>query len=240
MSYFRELPNILYQSNLSHKISSREYVAIKNIFRKVKIQDWIEDKINFFTNYTIIDGQRPDNVAEIWYGSADLDWIVVLTSGITNIKDEWPLSNYDLYRYSENKYGVTELNSVHHHETLEVKDNKGRLILPGGQKVDADFTIRTPFDASATNFYITDPDLGGGGSSSTKYTGVNQRINPVTGVSNYEYEVFKNEEKRDIKLMKPIYLQLFLQNMRTLMSYEESSQSINSNLAYTEKTRLIT
>ena len=70
MSYFRELPNILYQSNLSHKISSREYVAIKNIFRKVKIQDWIEDKINFFTNYTIIDGQRPDNVAEIWYGSA--------------------------------------------------------------------------------------------------------------------------------------------------------------------------
>ena len=240
MSYFRELPNILYQSNLSHKISSREYVAIKNIFRKVKIQDWIEDKINFFTNYTIIDGQRPDNVAEIWYGSADLDWIVVLTSGITNIKDEWPLSNYDLYRYAENKYGVTELNSVHHHETLEVKDNKGRLILLGGQKVDADFTIRTPFDASATKFYITDPDLGGGGASSTKYTGVNQRINPVTGISNYQYEVLKNEEKRDIKLMKPIYLQLFLQNMRTLMSYEESSQSINSNLAYTEKTRLIT
>ena len=30
------------------------------------------------------------------------------------------------------------------------------------------------------------------------------------------------------------------QRMRTLMSYEESSQSINSNLAYTEKTRLIT
>lgn len=240
MSYFRELPNILYQSNLSHKISSREYVAIKNIFRKVKIQDWIEDKINFFTNYTIIDGQRPDNLAEIWYGSADLDWIVVLTSGITNIKDEWPLSNYDLYRYAENKYGVTELNSVHHHETLEVKDNKGRLILLGGQKVDADFTIRTPFDASATKFYITDPDLGGGGASSTKYTGVNQRINPVTGISNYQYEVLKNEEKRDIKLMKPIYLQLFLQNMRTLMSYEESSQSINSNLSYTEKTRLIT
>ena len=132
------------------------------------------------------------------------------------------------------------MNSVHHHETLEVKDNKGRLILPGGQKVDADFTIRTPFDASATNFYITDSDLGGGGSSSTKYTGVNQRINPVTGVSNYQYEVLKNEEKRDIKLMKPMYLQLFLQNMRTLMSYEESSQSINSNLAYTEKTRLIT
>ena len=128
MSYFRELPNILYQSNLLHKTSSREYVAVKNLFRKVKIQDWIEDSVNFFNDYTILDGQRPDNLAEIMYGSSEFDWVVVLTSGITNIKDEWPLSNYDLYRYCEEKYGLTNLNATHHHETIEVKDNRGRLI----------------------------------------------------------------------------------------------------------------
>ena len=81
MSYFRELPNILYQSNLLHKTSSREYVAVKNLFRKVKIQDWIEDSVNFFNDYTILDGQRPDNLAEIMYGSSEFDWVVILTSG---------------------------------------------------------------------------------------------------------------------------------------------------------------
>ena len=149
MSYFRELPDILYQSNLLHKVSSQEYVRIKNIFRRVKIQDWIQENTNFFNRYTIRDGERPDTMAERLYGSPDRDWIVILTAGITNIKNDWPLSNYDLYRYVENKYGTT-LNDVHHYETIEVRDNRDRLILPAGQKVAQNFTIPTPFNASAS------------------------------------------------------------------------------------------
>ena len=89
MSYFRELPNIAYQSNLQHKISSKEYVAIKNLFRRVKIRDGIQDKATLYTKYTILQGQRPDTVAETFYGSSDLDWVVVLTAGITNIREQW-------------------------------------------------------------------------------------------------------------------------------------------------------
>ena len=100
MSYFRELPNLLYQSNLTHKISSQEYVAIKNLFRRVKIRDDVSDQANFYKKYVILDGQRPDTIAEEFYGAPDLDWVVVLTSGITNIKDQWPLGNYDLYKLS--------------------------------------------------------------------------------------------------------------------------------------------
>ena len=37
MGYFRELPNIGYQSPLLHKNSSRDYIIIKNIFRRTKI-----------------------------------------------------------------------------------------------------------------------------------------------------------------------------------------------------------
>lgn len=238
MSYFRELPDILYQSTLLEKTSSREYIAVKNLFRKVKIQDWIEDIVNFFDDYTILDGQRPDNLAEVMYGSSDLDWVVILTSGITNIKDQWPLTNHNLYLYAQEKYG-NDLNANHHYETLEVRDNRGRLILPSGQKVDADFKIKTPFDASSDKFYISNSDFGGGGDGSTKYQGINQEISPITGVSNYEYETLKNELKRDIKLMKPRYLQLFLQNMRTLMNYQENSKSVNNKLIFTDRTRLI-
>lgn len=234
MSYFRELPDILYQSNLLHKVSSQEYIRIKNIFRRVKIQDWIQDNVQFFNKYTIRDGERPDTMAERLYGSPDRDWIVILTAGITNIRNDWPLSNYDLYRYVEAKYG-TDLNAVHHYETIEVRDNKGRLILPAGQRVDQNFTIPTPYDASATNFYVgVRPQ-----SDNIDYRSVNSDINPVTGVSNYEYETQLNESKRRIEVMKPIYLQQFLNDMRELMNYKESSQTVNGKLLTTENTRLI-
>ena len=234
MSYFRELPDILYQSNLLHKVSSQEYIRIKNIFRRVKIQDWIQDNVQFFNKYTIRDGERPDTMAERLYGSPDRDWIVILTAGITNIRNDWPLSNYDLYRYVEAKYG-TDLNAIHHYETIEVRDNKGRLILPAGQRVDQNFTIPTPYDASATNFYVgVRPQ-----SDNIDYRSVNSDINPVTGVSNYEYETQLNESKRRIEVMKPIYLQQFLNDMRELMNYKESSQTVNGKLLTTENTRLI-
>ena len=234
MSYFRELPDILYQSNLLHKVSSQEYIQIKNIFRRVKIQDWIQDNVQFFNKYTIRDGERPDTMAERLYGTSERDWIIILTAGITNIRNDWPLSNYDLYRYVEAKYG-TDLNAVHHYETIEVRDNKGRLILPAGQRVDQNFTIPTPYDASATNFYIgVRPQ-----SDNIDYRSVNSDINPVTGVSNYEYETQLNESKRRIEVMKPIYLQQFLNDMRELMNYKESSQTVNGKLLTTENTRLI-
>ena len=121
------------------------------------------------------------------------------------------------------------------YETIEVRDNKGRLILPGGQRVDQNFTIPTPYDASATNFYVgVRPQ-----SDNIDYRSVNSDINPVTGVSNYEYETQLNESKREIEVMKPIYLQQFLNDMRTLMAYDESSLTLNPGLIGTQLNRLI-
>jgi len=233
MSYFRELPDIAYQSNLQHKISSKEYVAIKNLFRRVKIRDSIQDKATLYSKYTILQGQRPDTVAETFYGSSDLDWVIVLTAGITNIRDQWPLSNKDLYIYADNKYG-TELNDIHHYETLEVKDSKGRLILPPGQRVDQDFSIPAPYDATITgNSYVSR-----GAYENTKYTGTGD-ISPVIGISNFVHETIVNEKKRKIFILKSKYLGQYLNEIRTIMNYSESSQFIDERLIKTENTRLI-
>ena len=48
MGYFRELPDLLYQSNLQHKISSREYVRVKNFFRRVKLVDELRNAAVLF------------------------------------------------------------------------------------------------------------------------------------------------------------------------------------------------
>jgi len=211
MSYFRELPDLYYQSPLASRISSREYVRVKNLFRRVKLRDDLQNVFTLFNKYEIDEGERPDTVAEELYGSADLDWVVMLTAGIINVRDQWPLSDRDLYDYSLNKYG-DDLNSVRFYETTEVKDSSGRLILPKGKVVDSNFSIPNP-DSPTAN------------------------LNPVTGISNYEYEVRNNDSKRLIYILKPEYLQLYLGDMRRIMQYEKSSQYLSRRLAATENTR---
>ena len=54
MGYFAELPDIAYQSPLSHKNSSRDYIVIKNIFRRTKLFDYLGENVTntcHFRNY---------------------------------------------------------------------------------------------------------------------------------------------------------------------------------------------
>ncbi len=212
MTYFRELPNLEYQSPLLDRKSSDQYIEVKNLFRRVKLRDDLQNIFTIFEKYQIPDGSRPELVAEEFYGSSQYDWVVLISANITNIKDQWPLSDADIYKYSDQKYG-NNLTEIHHWETTEVKDSKGRLILPEGKIVDSNFTIQNPELPT-------------------------QSLNPVTAVTNYEYEVKKNNEKRGIYLIKKIYLQRVLMDTRKEMLYGESSEYVNEKLIKTENTRV--
>ena len=76
MSYFRELPDLEYQSPLTDKVSSTDYVRVKNIFRRVKLRDDLSKTVILFNKYQIEEGERPEIVAEKLYDKADLDWVV--------------------------------------------------------------------------------------------------------------------------------------------------------------------
>ena len=212
MGYFRELPELDYQSFLSDSNSSSNYLRVKNLFRRCKLRDDLQSVFTLFNKYEIVEGARPDTVAEELYGDAELDWVVLMTAGIINVRNEWPLSDRQIYNYSLEIYG-TQLNDVHHYETREVKDANGRLILPKGKVVDSTFRIPNP------DFYI-------------------ETISPINGISNYEYEVRKNDAKRSIFLLKESYLQQFLNDMRQEMIYSRSSEYVNENLIRTENTRI--
>ena len=211
MTYFRELPNLYYQSQLKDRNSSTEYSLVKNLFRRTKLRDDLQSVFTLFNKYQIRDGERPDTIANRLYGDSGLDWVVMIVAGIVNVRDQWPLSDKELYKYAENKYG-TELNSTRFFETTEVKDSSGRVILPAGKVVDSGFTIPKPDTDTAT-------------------------LNPVAGVSNYDYEVRVNQEKRQIFILKEEYLGMFLNDMRNIMKYDNSSEFIDSKVAKTRNTR---
>ena len=217
MGYFRELPEVEYQSFLSDAISSKDYLTVKNLFRRNKLRNDLQSSFTLFNKYEIVEGARPDTVAEEFYGSAELDWVVLITAGILNVRDEWPLSNYELYQYAEKKYGVENLNNFHHYETREIKDSKGRLILPAGKIVDDDFTLN--YSDNGTNVSVS---------------GNNVR----TGVTNWTYETIENNKKSSIFLLRRGYLQQFLNDMREIMTYGLSSQYITDSLIRTENTKV--
>ena len=153
-----------------------------------------------------------DTVAEEVFGSPNLDWVIITVAGILNIRNEWPLSNRDLYVYANDKYGES-LNSVMFHETKEVKDSSGRLILPKGKVVDSNFTIPKPGTPTAT-------------------------LNPVVGISNYEHETRLNDKKRNIYILREEYLSQFLDDMRDIMTYAESSEYLDENTIKTQNTNI--
>ena len=219
MGYFRELPDVEYQSFLSDAISSQDYLKVKNLFRRNKVRDDLQNVFTLFNKYEIVEGARPDTVAEEFYGKADLDWVVLMTAGIINVRDEWPLSNYQLYKYAENKYGVENLNDINYYETKEVKDSNGRLILPAGKDVNEDFTLN-----------YSDNGI------KVSVSGISVR----RGVSNWEYETIKNNKKSSIYLLKQGYLQQFLNDMREIMTYGLSSEYVNESLIRTENTKVTT
>ena len=99
------------------------------------------------------------------------------------------------------------------HETKEVKDSSGRLILPKGKVVDSNFTIPNPSNPSAN-------------------------LNPVVGISNYEYETRLNDEKRNIFILREEYVQQFLTDIREIMVYAESSEYVDERTAQTENTNI--
>ena len=216
MGYFRELPNLLYQSFLPDKKSSLDYTEVKNLFRKTKLRDDLQNVFTLFDKYEIPDEFRPETVAEDFYGNDELDWVVLTTAGIVNVRNEWPLNNRDIFDYSFEKYG-DNLNATRFFETKEIKNSSGSIILEKGKVVDSDFVFK---------YYDTNGIV--------EVKGTNVR----TGVSNYDYEVRLNEEKRSIFVLKPEYLQQFLSDFRDIMLYSESSQTINDNLIKTENTNI--
>ena len=240
MAYFRHLPDILYQSPLSHKNSSGDYIAIKNIFRRTKLKDYLQGSVSVFNKYIIEDGERPDTISELLYGSSRYDFVVVLTAGITNINHQWPVQDFQVYDVALNKYGSeTKMNEVHHYETFEIKDSQDRQILPPNLIVDVDFKIDGSALRFGTNRFRLISEAGNTQlDDKNEYTVVTDNIaRPVT---NYEYEINENEKLRKIDVLQRGYLTTFVNDLRDIVRYDRHSRYISGKLSSTELTDLTT
>ena len=239
MAYFRHLPNIAYQSPLSHKNRSDDFIVIKNIFRRTKLFDFLSRNVSVFQKFVIGDGARPDTVAEDLYGDSSLDFVVILTAGITNVNHQWPIQDHQVYEFALEKYGSeAEMTSIHHYETLEIVDDKGRLILPPNLIVDGDFKISSTVNKYPSTRY-TLKSLTGNRQLDDKDEFSVLADNIASPITNLEYEYIENEKRREIDVLRNAYVNMFIEDMKDVVRYDKSSSYITSNLAITPNTETV-
>ena len=214
-SYFRQLPELDYPSLDNNRTSVYDFQTVKNLFKRAIVRNDIFDEITAFTKYSVEGDERPDQIAYDFYKDSGLDWVILTTNNIIHVRDEWPMSNRDFLTYLNEKYSSEQLSNIHHYETKIIRDSNGKLIQPEG--------LTVPEDHSVT--FIDN--------------GVLRTESKLTSFTFLEHETNLNDKKRDINILRPEYLTLFLEDFSEIMEYKESSQFINDKLKKTENPRII-
>lgn len=218
-TYFRQVPDFEYVSRTTDSQNISEYKTVKNLFKKGKLREDIFGDLSFFTKYKIVGDDRPDNVAFEIYGDETLDWLVLLCNNILNVQTEWPLSQQSFQNFLLSKYGSEDnILEVHHYETIKVTDSFGVTIVPEGLQVQPDYSVEY-YDSGLGNYII--------------------KTNIVREVTNYDYENKIENDKRNIFILKPTYLNVVLNDLEEIMPYKEgSTQYVSDNLKRADNIRL--
>ena len=214
-SYFRQLPQLDYPSLSNDRKSVYDYQLVKNLFKRAVLRDDIFNDVTNFEKYSVEGDERPDKVAYDFYGDSGLDWIILTTNNIIHVRDEWPMSNRDFLTYLNQKYTSEELSNVHHYETREIRDESNTLIQPAGVRVKSDYSVT----------YVENDTV--------------KTESSIKMINFLEHETNLNDAKRNINILKPDYVEIFLRDIKEIMRYKQSSQFISDRLKETENPRII-
>lgn len=218
-TYFRQVPNFDYVSRSADEKEISNYSTVKNLFKRGRLREDIFGDLNFFTKYKIIGDDRPDNVSFEVYGDENLDWLILLSNNILNIQTEWPLSQQSFDTYLIDKYGTYDIvYGIRHYETREIKDSNGVIIIPKGLEVQQNYSV-TYYDSGL---------------------GVEVTASNITdAITNYQYEERIQDDKRNIFILKPIYLNIVFNDLDDIMKYKQGgSQYKSSTLKQGDNIRL--
>ena len=176
------LPELLY--NFSSKPLDPDFLYVKNIWRRAQVLTEYKSRVTMFTEDTVKDGEKPEDIATRLYGNPFYNWTILVINDVTDYYKQWPKSVVQLQEYINTKY--TNGQATKHHVTTEVKDASGNIIVPAGKVVPSTFQVAY-YDGSTT---VT--------------------ANPVVSVTNAQYETEENSKLQSIQVVKPELIEDFV------------------------------
>ena len=185
MQYFNSLPKIRYvdQNNVT--------TVYTNLMARASVIPSVLNNALVYYSYDVQDGDTPEIIAYKYYGDVNRFWIVLYCNQLNDPQWDWPLSSNKFQKYILNKYNTGNLNSTHHYERVTTKTN----INTNTTTIETETISQEVYNSLQSNTTTT-YTLG----SETIVVNVAKSI-----VTNYEYENFVNESKRNIKILNKAY-----------------------------------
>ena len=169
---------------ISYDISGTKPAKVKtviNLMERAKIKNVVLDDIIRYFPYSIKENQRPDHVSDEVYGDVKYTWLIFLINDITDPIYDWPLGTREFGTYIKAKYGTLLIakSTIHHYEQI----------------------LRTRVEATGTTEPIPEARIE---IDETTYDTLALAARNIKYC--YNWEVDRNEAKRDIKLIDSLYV----------------------------------
>jgi hypothetical protein len=130
MAYFENFTPILVDFSIFGEDPKRYLVS--DIITNVRIKQELIANIIYYDEYDIRDNESPEMLSEIFYGTPDLHWLIMLTNERYDYLNDFPMDQYTLEQYINQKYGEANIYNIHHYETVDGYVVNSDYINPAG------------------------------------------------------------------------------------------------------------
>lgn len=212
-NYFTFFPTIAYDIAGKRRTN---YQTVTNVFFRLRIIREVLSNFSAYYEYLISDSDTPEILADKVYGDSEAHWIILLANNMIDPQYDWPLNTRDFKNYIIKKYGNVEnaQTTYHHYEKVVRRQEPISGIFTEEHYIinqaNLTSTLSTAFANSRYATYegdyaladVQDVNAINYGFSSGKTV---VEITYRNRVTNYDYELERNEAKRAIKIIKPEY-----------------------------------
>jgi hypothetical protein len=216
--FFNYFPLTVY----SNADNSTSVDVITNITTRFAFLQSIKNQSSLFYEYSIKDTDTPENIAFKVYGNPEKHWIILLFNDIIDPQYDWPLSYSAFNEYVDKKYSTTKYannsttgaglayaqntSNVKYYTKIIQRTISGSSLNQSEEKASYD-VIQIDANTFANVVESTITKTLPNGTSLTQKTVKIKR-------TYYDYEYEQNENKRNIIILQPQYIETVMAEFR--------------------------
>ena len=212
MSKYLDLfPKVQYQINQS-STTVNNYQTVTDLMFRIGIIKSYRSNLFQYDTYVVKDGETPEILADKIYGDVEAHWLILLANDVVDPQYDWLLSYRNFSNYIVTKYGslATAKTQVHHYEKVRqtVDLSTGKV---------SETIVEISADEYTNGGLPTSPGSpifsGTVGKFTTEIYDFYKRV-----VYAYDWEVERNEKKRNINIIRPVYWPYIKQEFNDMVS----------------------
>lgn len=194
--YFSKFPKILYNK-----------FVVTDLLTRINIRETWLNNPSLYYDYLYKDLDRPEHIAQKYYGDEDLHWIIMITNKAFDKNFDFPMSYGVFSKYIEDKYKA--LGELENKSGIEYAQSTVDPMFGYQKKV----TIYNANYTEQINYYVIDEE------SFNNFSDISSVVTSPSGeiltyeevkrfpqVTIYDVEFEINESKRPVKILKKDYI----------------------------------